>query len=117
MKKINMSFKLPLTILFTAFLLTACAGEQSKPITTKKPSVAATQLLGQNVAWINEHLGKPIFKREDGQAEMWQYKNETCVLNIFIYEDAPGMAAKALHFDTHNHKGGFIDRDECLGSL
>lgn len=117
MKKINMSFKLPLTILITAFLLTACAGEQSKPTTTEKPSVVAAQLLGQNVAWINEHFGKPAFKRHDGQAEMLQYKSETCVLNIFVYEDVPGVAAKALHFDTHNHKGGFIDRDECLDSL
>lgn len=110
--------------------LAACAGGAPAPTTSggepqpsasapKKPKITADQLLGQTDAWVIEHLGEPAFRRTDHFANLWQYKNASCVLNVFLYADGKDAAApsRVLHFDARDARGGNAERDPCLSAL
>lgn len=43
------------------------------------------QLLGMTSESLGDILGKPDVVRRDGGAEVWQYRSETCVLDLFLY--------------------------------
>lgn len=43
------------------------------------------QLLGMTSDTLGEILGKPTLVRRDGGAEVWQYRSEACVLDLFLY--------------------------------
>lgn len=84
-----------------------------------KVKITATQLLGQNDSWVLEKMGEPGFRRADSVANMWQYKNDRCVLNVFLYADTADANApkRVLHFDARDSSGQNTDRDECLNGL
>jgi len=130
-----------LPILMTALALAACAAPPQNiapavtPETVKltpadlapkaaptvavqreKPKITSQQLLGQGGAWVKAQLGDPGFVRTDQSAHLWQYKNGSCVLNVFLYPDE-GNAPRVLHFDARNSNGGNTDRDRCLALL
>ena len=50
---------------------------------TKKPSL--NRLVGLEARQITQLLGSPDFKHKELSSEMWQYNNDFCQLNIFIY--------------------------------
>ena len=43
------------------------------------------QLLGLYANDIHTMFGKPDFKHQDSPAEIWQYRKESCLLDIFLY--------------------------------
>lgn len=106
--------------------LAACAQPGQRLATTDaasatpaKDKITAAQLLGQSDAWLLDKMGAPHFKRTDRVANIWQYKNGACVLNVFLYADAPEAPspARVLHFDARDASGDNTDRDHCLSVL
>lgn len=53
------------------------------------------QLMGLDHTALNKKLGKPALIRRDGNAEIWQYRADRCVLDLFLY----GMAKRVEHVD------------------
>jgi hypothetical protein len=85
-----------------------------------KPKITTAQLLGQGDLWVVAHLGEPAFVRSERTANIWQYKNHVCVLNVFLYADDDthkGGKARVLHFDARDAQGTNTDRDTCLSAL
>lgn len=109
--------------------LTACGQPGAQPpavtpdtVQTQAPNkekITATQLLGKTDAWVVEQMGEPHFKRADILANLWQYKNSQCVLNLFLYAENPAVATpiRVLHFDARDTKGRSTDRVACLDGL
>ena len=56
------------------------------------------KLMGLDRATLGEKLGKPTLIRRDGDAEVWQYRADRCVLDLFLY----GMNKKVEHIDLRN---------------
>lgn len=117
-------------ILAAAALLavSACAQPGARPVATPnepttaapaKVKITAQQLLGAAQPWVLANLGAPDFKRADMHANLWQYKNAACMLNVFLYVDdrAKTAPAQVLHFDARDALGFDTDRDACLSSL
>lgn len=98
-----------------------CAGgaraPQTNEATSERAKIIAGELLGKQTGWIVEHLGQPSFKRLDGNAEIWQYASNECIISIFIYEDIKGGARRVLHFDARDLVGKPTPRDACINSL
>ncbi len=42
-------------------------------------------LVGLSSMAIQQMLGKPDFKRRDSPAEIWQYRESGCLLDVFLY--------------------------------
>ena len=106
--------------------LTACGGGAPKSVETQstqpqaatkpaKPKITETQLLGAKGPWVLSQLGTPEFSRQDLDAHIWQYKNATCVLNVFLYDENDDF--KVLHFDARDAQGANTDRGACLSHL
>jgi len=113
-----------------ALALSACAQPSASPapVTTltpvqdqpAKPKITTAQLLGQGGSWVEAHLGEPAFVRSERTANIWQYKNDVCVLNVFLYADDDAQKegkARVLHFDARDAQGTNTDRDTCLSAL
>ena len=47
-------------------------------------------LVGYDGMALEKLLGLPSFIRRDAPAELWQYRNETCTLDLFLYEESAG---------------------------
>ncbi len=60
------------------------------------------QLLGMDRAMLNETLGEPALIRRDGDAEIWQYRADSCVLDLFLY----GQDKTVEHVDLRNRGNG-----------
>jgi len=60
------------------------------------------QLLGLDPAMLNEKLGEPALIRRDGDAEIWQYREDSCVLDLFLY----GLDKTVEHVDLRNRGAG-----------
>lgn len=60
-------------------------------------------------------LGKPAFIRRDMSAEVWQYRTEACVLDLFLYELGQDLAVTYYEFRPRNN--GDLVPDECFVRL
>jgi hypothetical protein len=60
------------------------------------------QLMGLDRDELNERLGEPSLIRRDGDAEVWQYRGDRCVLDLFLY----GAAKEVEHIDLRNRGEG-----------
>lgn len=86
--------------------------------TVAKPKITSAQLLGQGGSWVKSKLGEPNFVRAEKTANIWQYKNHICVLNVFLYVEGDDLSQPhVLHFDARDAKGANTDRNRCLAVL
>ena len=46
---------------------------------------AADDLLGSDSAKLETWLGKPRMIRHDDPAQVWQYRNKSCMLDVYLY--------------------------------
>ena len=60
------------------------------------------QLMGLDGDALDQRLGKPMLVRRDGDAEVWQYRADRCVLDLFLY----GTVKKVEHVDLRNRGEG-----------
>jgi hypothetical protein len=50
-------------------------------------SVDSSQLIGLESAQVTGLLGAADFRRDDGPAEILQYRSSSCVLDLYLYRD------------------------------
>ncbi|MGY8959283.1 MAG: hypothetical protein ACKVKG_07095, partial [Alphaproteobacteria bacterium] len=68
------------------------------------------RLIGMDGAAVAALLGPARFVRRDGAAEVWQYRNEHCVLDVFLYgRDHLNVA----HFDLRKRRNGAMAAKTC----
>ncbi|WP_193184875.1 hypothetical protein [Nisaea sediminum] len=60
-------------------------------------------------------LGEPAFVRRDMSAEVWQYRTEACVLDLFLYEIGQSLAVTYYEFRSRREQE--VARDECFVTL
>ena len=60
------------------------------------------QLMGMDHESLTEMLGEPALVRRDGDAEVWQYRADRCVLDLFLY----GTEKKVEHVDLRDRGEG-----------
>lgn len=57
-------------------------------------------------------LGKPAFIRRDMSAEVWQYRTDSCVLDLFLYQLERDAAV--TYYEFRPRRDGELMRDECF---
>ena len=77
------------------FVLGACATAE-KPKASSAPAARITsiprsfdaqQLAGMDADNVARLLGSPGLLRRDGPAQIWQYVDEDCILDLFLYQN------------------------------
>ncbi|MCP4330440.1 MAG: hypothetical protein GY791_18610 [Alphaproteobacteria bacterium] len=78
------------------FLVAGCAAKTATApeptsaaprITSVPQSFAADRLQGMDSDNLNRLLGTPGLLRRDGPAQIWQYVDQACILDLFLYEN------------------------------
>lgn len=102
--------RLGLPILLVAVLGLAACGEAASPpekaaaqmapysaiaVVPPPPEVDPDELLGLSADDVTAKLGRPTLVRRERDAEIWQYRQTDCVLDLFLY----GNAKQVEHVD------------------
>jgi|SRR5690625_521417 len=104
------------TLALSALSLSACVtADQSSARPSERPLIAAEQLIGLSSSSLTGALGRPATTRRDSPAEIWQYRSESCILDVFLYEAASGT--QVVHLEARDERAEPVSHQECLGSL
>ena len=76
------------------------------------PKLSALQnLTGKQVLAL---LGTPSFKRSDNSAEVWQYQNDNCTLDLFLYENLDTAILSVVHSEIRLQPNQILTKKECF---
>ena len=75
----------------------------------------AGNLLGANPTKLEQWLGKPGMVRLDDPAQVWQYRGQGCVLDVYLYPGSDGMAVSHAEARSQKYTGDPIN--PCLAVL
>ncbi len=92
------------------------AGPPLPPPPVPVPPTAA-MILDRTAAEVQAILGHPtLVRREDG-AQMMQFADPVCVLDVVLYPPAPGAHFRARHLAARTPAGATLDTATCLADL
>ncbi len=75
------------------------------------------RLMGLSTAELTRVLGNPRFVRRDATAQLWRYRNKSCILDLFLYRDAGRPDYFVSHIEARRSEGGAAPKRECFGTL
>ncbi len=73
------------------------------------------RLMGLDAAGLAKLLGAPELLRREPPAEVWQYRGESCVFDVFLYEAAGGQ--RVTYLEARDATARRIDARGCLNQL
>ena len=76
------------------------------------PKLGALQNLTSNQ--VHALLGTPRFKRSDNPAEIWQYSNNKCTLDLFLYKNLNAAVHSVDHYEIRLQPNHAITENECF---
>lgn len=87
-----------------------------EPPVVKRPRIYPEPdvLDGLTAEKVEKLLGVPGFKRTDEPAEIWQYRVEDCILDLFMYETLDSSQRSVAHYETRTRKGDTANAKECF---
>ncbi|MEE8271848.1 MAG: hypothetical protein V3R98_08975 [Alphaproteobacteria bacterium] len=102
-----------------AGLTAACAkgptGHWPHASTGRVESADPDVLIGLPPSEISAMLGEPELRRQEPPAEVWQYRTDRCVFDLYFYtEDG---ASQAIYYEARDRANGDVDVGQCLGSV
>jgi hypothetical protein len=60
-------------------------------------------------------LGAPDFVRRDGPAQVWQYRAENCVFDLFLYGD--GNSSRVTHVELRERRATDESAEACFSRM
>ncbi len=75
---------------------------------------APRTLLGLEHHQVAALLGEPSFKRRDDPAQIWQYRDSTCILDVFLYRPEGGGAYRVTHVEVRGHGVIKVSHEDCF---
>lgn len=111
-------------IISTAILLAGFLSGCQSPDSATSDKVAAApksgmgappKVLGLKPHDVQELLGMPKLVRRDDPAEVWQYRSDACVLDVFIYPVATG--AQVRYLEARTVAAEPARTDECVNNI
>ena len=64
---------------------------------------------------LTELLGRPELTRREPPAEIWQYRGETCVFDVFLYEES-GLV-RVIYLEARDGSAQRVAERNCLNQL
>lgn len=98
--------------------------DETGPAKVAVRTVHPDELMGKTGAEITELLGKPNLVRRETRAQVWQYRGQTCVLDLFFYppeetkDAAPQAGADAVvYFETRGRDAKKVPGASCVNEV
>ena len=77
---------------------------------------APPKVLGLKPHDVQELLGMPKLVRRDDPAEVWQYRSDACVLDVFLYPEETG-AQQVRYLEARTVAAEPARTDECVNDI
>jgi hypothetical protein len=103
----------------SAPVLAAVPPESPKPARPEEePLPDVNRLIGLKAEDVTALLGAPGFRRKDAPAEIWQYGDTSCTLDLFLYTDKTAAAPYTVtHIEVRRRALEAVSREECFRRL
>lgn len=93
---------------------------EAKPQTAALPPAPVidddpARILGLGPDRLIELLGRPELTRREPPAEIWQYRGESCVFDVFLYEEA-GLV-RVTYLEARDASARRVTERSCLNQL
>jgi len=75
------------------------------------------RLMGLGVGELITMLGSPRFVRRDSSAQLWRYRNKSCILDLFLYRNGGRSEFFVNYIEARRAKGGVALMRKCFGAL
>ncbi len=75
---------------------------------------APRTLLGLEHHQVMALLGEPSFTRRDDPAQIWQYRDSICILDVFLYRPEGGGAYRVTHVEVRGHGVIKVSDEDCF---
>jgi hypothetical protein len=92
-------------------------GSEASILASAPADIGPDHLSGLARAELTTLLGAPDFGRRDGPAEILQYRNGTCILDIFLYRESASEAFRVAHVEARNFDMQEVPGEDCMRSL
>ena len=89
------------------------APAHEKPTVDDNPE----RLMGLGAGELTIMLGSPRFIRRDSLAQLWRYRNKSCILDLFLYRNAGRREYFVNHIEARRAEGGAALKRKCFGAL
>lgn len=73
------------------------------------------QLMGLDRTGVDTLLGRPLLIRREPPAEIWQYRAEDCIFDVFLYEEAGNH--RVTYLEARDRTAQRIETRGCLNAL
>lgn len=80
-------------------------------------NVQSSQLMGLAPDQVTGMLGPADFRRDDGPAQILQYRSPTCVLDLYLYRDTGGADFHVTYIEARDRSLGQLAAQTCLASV
>ena len=89
------------------------------PAPAPKPAIDDDpgRLMGLGTVELLRMLGDPRFVRRDASAQLWRYRNKSCILDLFLYREPGRPEYFVSHIEARHGNGGAAEKRECFGAL
>lgn len=79
------------------------------------PALSPDELLGLDGPALEARLGPPELVRNEAPAQIWQYRSETCVFDVFLYPSA-GIN-RVTYLEARDQETAQVDKQNCLSDI
>ena len=82
--------------------------------------LSSNRLIGQNKEALVRLLGAPGFKRRDPPAEVWRYRDQSCLLDLYLYPPQSSGAPSPMtvtFIEARTPQGPSVAVAKCLDTI
>lgn len=88
--------------------------ETQAAIAPKLPIPPPSQLLGMTPVNVTNLLGQPELVRFEPPAQVWLYRNESCVFHVYLYTTSGSAGYSVNHIAAVSLRGQTVPIDSCF---
>lgn len=97
-----------------AALLAACAVDPPRDQIVRE--IDPEVLVGLAPEALAARLGEPELRRHEQPVEVWQYRSDTCVLDLYL-DSADGTGRRVVYYEARRRSEGEVPPALCLGEI
>ena len=109
------SFRGIVAAALTGILSSGCVTQQSAGSALGAGDVSPQSLIGLSPNQIAGRLGEPELRRSEPPAEVWQYRTETCVVDLYLYDD--GGRLQVLSYQVRPRAQAAVRAERCVADV
>ena len=98
-----------------AILLAGCVTQQAVGPGVGAGSVDPQSLIGLSPGQVADTLGEPELRRPEPPAEVWQYRTETCVVDLYLYDEDGRL--RVTTYQVRPRSNAVVQADRCVADV